>query len=137
MSTTTAPGSTMPANYGAEYDEILKTMEMYLEGCRQGKSAVMEPAFHTNAGFFGYAGEDLAAGIPFLFQWVHQNGPSPHIRPRFISVDIVESIAAVRLEVDGWSGRLAGPDVCMSDIFTLLKTAEGWKIILKAFHWRS
>jgi Putative lumazine-binding len=46
-------------------------------------------------------------------------------------------IAAVRLEVDGWSGALAGPDVRMSDIFTLLKTDTGWKIIQKAFHWRS
>jgi hypothetical protein len=52
-------------------------------------------------------------------------------------VDIVESIAAVRLEVDGWSGTLAGPEVCMSDVFTLLKTPEGWRIIQKAFHWRS
>jgi hypothetical protein len=25
----------------------------------------------------------------------------------------------------------------MSDLFTLLKTADGWKIIQKAFHWHA
>ena len=95
----------------------------------------MRPAFHPDAGFFGYAGRDLAVGLSFLFDWVDNNGPSPQIRPRFVSVDIVETIAAVRLEVDGWSGTLAGPEVCTSDVFTLLKTPEGWRIIQKAFHW--
>lgn len=121
--------------YGSAYDAVVKTMQLYLEGCRRGDSAVMRPAFHQEASFFGYAGADLATGLPFLFGWVDKNGPSPEIRPRFMSVDIVGSIAAVRLEVDGWSGSLAGPDVCMSDIFTLLHTSDGWKIIQKAFHW--
>jgi Putative lumazine-binding len=123
--------------YAAEYDQVVKTVQLYIEGCKQGKSELMRPAFHTDAGFFGYAGGELALGQPFLFEWVDKNGPSPHLRPRFVSVDILESIAAVRLEVDGWSGALAGPDVCMSDIFTLLKTPDGWKIIQKAFHWQS
>jgi hypothetical protein len=128
----------MPANtYGAEYDRVVETMQLYIEGCKQGRSELMRPAFHADAGFFGYAGGKLAVGMPFLFEWVDKNGPSPHIRPRFISVDVLESIAAVRLDVDGWSGTLAGPDVCMSDIFTLLKTGVDWKIIQKAFHWHS
>jgi hypothetical protein len=123
--------------YGVEYDGVVNTMQLYIEGCKQGQSRLMRPAFHPDAGFFGYAGRDLAVGLSFLFEWIDKNGPSPQIRPRFVSVDIVESIAAVRLDVDGWSGTLAGPDVCMSDIFTLLKTPGGWRIIQKAFHWRS
>jgi hypothetical protein len=123
--------------YGVEYDGVVSTMQLYIEGCKQGQSRVMRPAFHPDAGFFGYTGPDLAVGLPFLFEWVDKNGPSPHIRPRFVSIDIVESIASVRLEVDGWSGTLAGPEVCMSDIFTLLKMRDGWRIIQKAFHWRS
>jgi hypothetical protein len=39
--------------------------------------------------------------------------------------------------VDGWSGNLSGSGVRMSDIFTLLKTSEGWRIIQKAFHWHA
>ena len=98
----------MPANtYGAEYDGVVKTMQMYIEGCKHGRSEVMRPAFHADAGFFGYAGGELAVGTSFLFEWVDKNGPSPQIRPRFISVEVLESIAAVRLDVDGWSGTLA------------------------------
>jgi putative lumazine-binding protein len=95
----------------------------------------MRPAFHPDASFFGYAGEQLAIGTQFLFDWIDKNGPAPKIEPRVVSVDILESIAVVRLEVAGWSGNLAGSGVCMSDLFTLLKMPTGWKIIQKAFHW--
>jgi len=82
----------------------------------------MRPAFHQNASFFGYAGEQLAIGTQFLFDWIDKNGPAPHIEPRIVSVDILDSIAVVRLEVAGWLGNLAGSGVRMSDLFTLLKT---------------
>jgi hypothetical protein len=95
------------STYGAEYDGVVKTMQLYIDGCKQGNSGLMRLAFHENAGFCGYVGGELALGTPFLFEWVDKNGPSPHIRPRFVSVDILESIAAVRLEVDGWSGTVA------------------------------
>jgi hypothetical protein len=123
--------------YPTEYDGILKTMQMYIDGSKQGKSELMRPAFHPNASFFGYAGEQLAVGTQFLFDWIDKNGPAPKIEPRVASVDILDSIAVVRLEVAGWSGKLAGSGVRMSDLFTLLKTRDGWKIIQKAFHWHA
>ena len=110
---------------------------MYIDGSKQGKSELMRPAFHPSASFFGYAGEQLAVGTQFLFDWIDKNGPAPNIEPRFVSVDILESIAVVRLEVAEWSGKLAGSGVRMSDLFTLLKTPGGWKIIQKAFHWHA
>ena len=120
-----------------EYDAIVSTIQHYIDGSKQGKSALMRPAFHKDASFFGYAGDQLAAGTQFLFDWIDKNGPAPKIEPRFVSVDIADPIAVVRLEVAGWSGKLAGSDVRMSDVFTLLKTPEGWKIIQKAFHWHA
>jgi hypothetical protein len=81
--------------------------------------------------------DTLAEGSRFLFEWIDKNGPAPDIQPRFVSVDIVESVAVIRLEVDGWSGTQVGSGVRMSDLFTLLKTPEGWRIIQKAFHWHS
>ena len=115
--------------YPTEYDEICKTMQMYIDGSKQGKSELMRPAFHPDASFFGYAGQQLAVGTKFLFDWIDKNGPAPNIEPRVASVDILESIAVVRLEVAGWSGKLAGSGVRMSDLFTLVKTPRGWKII--------
>lgn len=97
----------------------------------------MRPAFYPQASFIGYAGGQLATGLDFLFDWIDRNGPAPTIEPRVVSVDIAESIAVVRLEVGNWSGKLAGSDVRMSDLFTFLKMPEGWKIIQKAFHWHS
>jgi hypothetical protein len=123
------------SEYLTEYDGIVKTMQMYIDGSKQGKSELMRPAFHPDASFFGYAGEQLATGTKFLFDWIDQNGPAPKIEPRVVSVDILDSIAVVRLEVAGWSGKMAGSDVRMSDLFTLLKMPGGWKIIQKAFHW--
>jgi Putative lumazine-binding len=123
--------------YLPEYDAIASTMQMYVEGSKQGKSDLMRPAFHPGASFFGYAGEQLAVGTDFLFNWIDKNGPAPNIEPRTVSVDILESIAVVHLEVTGWSGSLAGAGVRMSDLFTLLKTQNGWKIIQKAFHWHA
>jgi hypothetical protein len=125
------------SEYLTEYDAIVNTMQMYIDGCKQGKSGLMRPAFHPDASFFGYAGEQLAIGTPFLFDWIDKNGPAPEIEPRMVSVDILESIAVVRLEVAGWSGNEAGSGVRMSDLFTLLKTPSGWKIIQKAFHWHA
>jgi hypothetical protein len=126
-----------PTESPSQHDAILKSLQLYIDGCKQGKSAVMRPAFHPQASFFGYAGDQLAVGTEFLFEWIDANGPAPDIEPRVISVDILESIAVVRLEVANWSGKRAGSGVRMSDLFTFIRMPEGWKIIQKAFHWHS
>lgn len=124
-----------PVKSTSPHDDILKTLQLYIDGSKRGQSDLMRPAFHPEASFFGYAGERLAVGTGFLFDWIDKNGPSPDIEPRVLSVDIMETIAVVRLEVASWSGKLAGSGVRMSDIFTLIRMPEGWKIIQKAFHW--
>ena len=125
------------SEYLTEYDGIARAIQVYIDGSKQGKSYLVRAALHPDASFFGYAGEQLAIGTEFLFDWIDKNGPAPGIEPRVACVDILESIAVVRLEVGGWSGNLAGSGVQMSDLFTLLKMPDGWKIIQKAFHWHS
>jgi Putative lumazine-binding len=121
--------------YPTQYDAVVKTIQLYIDASKQGKSELMRPAFLPDASFFGYAGDQLAIGTEFLFDWIDKNGPAPLIQPRVVSVDIIASIAVVHLEIAGWSGKLAGSGVSMSDLFTLLKTPSGWRIIQKAFHW--
>jgi hypothetical protein len=41
----------------------------------------------------------------------------------------------VHLEVQGWSGALAGSDARISEVFTLLKRDGEWRITQKIFHW--
>lgn len=50
------------SKYASEYDGIVKTMQMYIDAGRQGKSEVMRPAFHPGASFFGYVGGNLVSG---------------------------------------------------------------------------
>ena len=125
-------------NYVTEYDAITKVMQGYIEAGRVGKSELMRPSFHPDATLVGYyRGTLLTGSIQQLFDWIDGNGPAPGIEPRFAGIEILETIAVVRLEVEHWSGELAGPDARMSDLFTLLKTEEGWKISQKTFHWHS
>ena len=123
--------------YATEYDAVIGVLQVYIDSCKQGRSEVLRSAFHPSASFFGFAGAELVIGTAFLFDWIDRNGPAPSIQPSVISVDILDSIAIVHLEVTGWSGKLAGSAVRMTDVFTLLKMSDGWKIIQKAFHWHS
>ena len=113
----------------SEYDAIGRTVQHYIEGGKTGKSDEMKLAFHPDATIFGYAGPELFAGpIQMLFDWVDQNGPATELEGRITSIDLIESVATVRLELENWSGRR------FTDLFTLLKVDGEWKIISKVFH---
>ena len=96
----------------------------------------MRPAFHPYATISGYCqGVEYSGPVEHVFQWVTENGPAPNISPRFARIEIIESIAVVHLEVQHWSGKLAGAEARASDVFTLLKWNGEWKITHKLFHW--
>ena len=113
----------------SEYDAITRTVQTYINGGKSGRGADMKPAFHPDATIFGYIGPDLFAGpIQGLFDWNDQNGPATELQGRITSIDIIETIATVRLELDNWTGHR------FTDFFTLLKTDGEWKIISKVFY---
>jgi hypothetical protein len=87
-------------------------MQHYLDGGRNGKSELMTPGFHPDATIAGYCGGRLLTGpIQQLFDWIDRNGPAPNIIARFAEIDVLSTIALVRLEVDGWSAEIVGPDL--------------------------
>lgn len=127
-----------PDSYLTDYDAIISTLQYYIEGSRAGKSELMRPGFHPDAQLVGYAlGNFLFGPVQILFDWIDGNGPAPDIEPNFAIIEILETIAVVRLEVKNWSGKIAGSGVHMSDLFNLIKTDEGWKISQKMFHWHT
>lgn len=133
-----APAPAKPAanGYLLEHDAITRTMHCYIAGARAGDSDLMRPAFHPSATIPGYCqGVEYAGSIEHVFQWINQNGPAPNMTPRFARIEIIETIAVVHLEVQHWSGKLAGADARASDVFTLLKCDGEWKITHKLFHW--
>ena len=112
-----------------ERDAVVATVQHYIDGGTSGKSADMRPAFHSDATIYGYVGPDLLAGsIQGLFEWVDGNEPASGLQARFAAVEIFDSVAAVRLELDNWSGHR------FTDLLTLLKVDGEWKIVSKAFH---
>ena len=113
----------------SEYDAITRTVQMYVDGGKSGRGDDMKPAFHPAATIFGYIGSDLFAGpIQGLFDWNDQNGPATELEGRIASIDITETVATVRLELDNWTGHR------FTDLFTLLKVDGEWKIMNKLFH---
>ncbi len=113
----------------SEYDKIAKAVQHYLDGAMSGRGDDMKPAFHKDATIFGYVGADLLAGpIQQLFDWNDVNGPATGLQARIASIDLIGTVATVRLELDNWTGAR------FTDLFTLLKIDGEWKIMNKVFH---
>ena len=113
----------------SDYDAITKTVQHYIDGTKSGRGADMKPAFHEDATIFGYSGTDLFAGpIQQLFDWNDQNGPATGLQACITSINIIGTIASVRLELDDWTGSR------FTDLFTMLKVDDEWKIMNKVFH---
>ena len=112
-----------------EYDAVTNTIQLYVQGGKTGDTSMMKEAFYPDATIFGYVGADLFAGpIQQLFDWNDQNGAAAELEGRIASIDIVETVATVRLELENWTGHR------FTDLFTLLKVDGQWKITNKVFH---
>ncbi len=113
----------------SEHDVIAKVVQRYIDGARSGRGDDMKPAFHKDATIFGYVGADLFAGpIEKLFDWNDENGPATGLQARIANIDLIDTVATVRLELDNWTGNR------FTDLFTLLKLDGKWKIMNKVFH---
>ncbi len=115
-----------------QHDAIAKTLQHYIVGARSGKGDDMKPAFHKDATIFGYAGADLFGGpIQQLFDWSDENPPAAELQAQVASIDVVDTVATVRLELNNWNGSR------YTDLFTLLNVDGEWKIMSKVFHLHS
>src|SRR3954451_24527319 len=110
----------------SEYEAVKKAMQGYIDGVLEGRSDRMRPSFHPAASFFGhYKGTLLAGSVESLFDWVDQNGPATGTRTQFGQIEIRETTAVVRVEMEGVSGKLSlGGNARLTDFFTLLKIDE-------------
>jgi hypothetical protein len=130
------PSKSATNAYLVEHDAITNTIHCYIAGARAGDGDLMRPAFHPSATISGYCqGIEYSGSVEHVFQWITANGPAPNIEPRFARIEIIETIAVVHLEVQHWTGKLAGANARASDVFTLLRCNGEWKITHKLFHW--
>ena len=106
-------------------------MQAYIDGARTGKGAATKPAFHDDATIFGYVGPDLFGGpIQGLYDWNDQNGPAIGIQSRFTGIDVVGTVANVRLDTDNWTGHR------FTDFFNHIKIDGQWKVVSNVFYLR-
>ncbi len=113
----------------SDRDVISTVVQHYIDGAKSGRGDDMKPAFHEDATIFGYVGADLFAGpIQNLFAWNDENGPATELHARIAAIDLLGTVATVRLELDNWTGYR------FTDLFTLLKVDGEWKIMNKTFH---
>ncbi len=113
----------------SEHDVIANVVQQYIDGAKSGRGDDMRPAFHKDATIFGYFGADLLAGpIQQLFDWNDENGPATELQAKIASIDLIDTVATVRLELVDWTGHR------FTDLFTLLKIDGEWKITNKVFH---
>ncbi len=120
--------SNAPTNV-SEYGVIAEVVQHYIDGARSGRGDDMKPAFHKDATIFGYVGADLFAGpIQQLFTWNDETGPATRLHAQIVSIDLIDTVATVRLELDNWTGSR------FTDLVTLLKVNGEWKIMNKVFH---
>lgn len=125
MSTT----ATSETTYVTAYDAVVAAVRHYLDGAKAGQSEAMKAGFHPGATIHGYLGPDLVSGpIQALFEHVDANGPVSGLEARFTSVEVVGTIAMVRLDMDNWSGHR------FTDMLTLLQMDGQWLITSKVFH---
>ncbi|MCY1254209.1 putative lumazine-binding protein [compost metagenome] len=130
----TSASSKPPANAATavdikEYEAIKRTLGLYLEGGRQGKSAIMRPAFHANAVMYGGAGESMQGGpIKALFEYIDGHLPATGLNAYITKIEVQNQVAFARIESDNWNGAR------FSDMFLLLKDDGNWKILTKIFH---
>lgn len=119
----------MPTATDTQRVQIMQVIEQYLAGGRSGRADDMRPVFHEHATVHGYIGGELFGGpIQLLFDWVDGNDGATGIELTDSAVDVANTIATVRLELDNWAGHR------FTDQFTLLKIDGQWKIISKVFH---
>jgi Putative lumazine-binding len=116
---------------GSEQAEITRTVDLYVEGMREGDGAKLREAFHPDAWMFGsLAGTRYDEPIGELIAMVdgHSVDVDGSYQARVVSVEQAGDAALVVLEEQGFWGT-----VSFTDFFALVRIDEAWTIVNKTF----
>ena len=119
------------AETASEQAEITRTVDLYVEGMRNGDGAKLREAFHPQAWMFGsLAGTRYDEPIGELIAMVdgHSVDVDGSFQARVAAVQQVGDAAFVVLEEQGFWGT-----VSFTDFFTLAQIDGAWRIVNKTF----
>lgn len=112
-----------------ELSGIKHALDLYVEAAVKGDSKIAHPAFAPTATMSYVDGDSLVSGpINALFDYYDNTGAHAATY-RIVSCDVAEDVAIVRIE-----SKFA--DTEFTDMFTLAKDGESWKIVSKVYHKR-
>lgn len=114
----------------SEYNAVIATANLYVEGLRVGSAEGVAQAFHKDAVMYGFTNGELLGGpIKNLFDFVQKNGKAPEITTRLDVLAITPTTAVVRVDMEK---DAIGADY--NDYLTLIKINGSWKVIAKVYH---
>jgi len=113
-----------------DHDEIVRVLELYIDGASKGDAARLRMAFHPDARMFGrFAGARLDIPISeFVDMAVGQPADTGAYRGRVLSVTLVGDAAAAVVAEEGCWGS-----VSFIDFLTLARIDSNWRIVSKTF----
>jgi len=112
-----------------DHDAVAEIVQIYIDSAITGNAEQMSSAFYEDAIMHGFVGADFLGGpIQVLFDWTSENPGGEGLQARIASVEIIETIATVRVEMENNTG------FNFTDLLTLVKSGNEWKIISKAYH---
>ncbi|MQB07293.1 nuclear transport factor 2 family protein [Agrobacterium tumefaciens] len=116
--------------YIDDYAAITEVLNKYNEGGKQANSAIMKPAFATQATIFGVENGKLSGGaIDGLYKTIDTAfRPSPDARAAVAYIDVVGTAASARVDTNDISG------FCFTDYFNLLKVDGKWTVVSKIYN---
>lgn len=106
---------------------IIKTLEYYAEGSRKADSKITRRAFTDNA-TMSWIEDGKLQSVPIqgLYDFVESN-QAMEVNYTVSSCDIADDVAIVRIESQFGDAKYA-------DMFSMLNTEDGWKIVSKIYH---
>ena len=115
----------------AEYDEIARVVQLYVDGMGRGDVDKLTEALHPDARMFGLESGERFENVP-IAEFIHFASTTPadtgDFQGRIASVTQVGSAAVALVVVDGAYG-----DVSYADFLSLLKVQGAWKIVNKTY----
>lgn len=116
-----------------EYQAVEEAAMKFVKSVAEGNSKYARELFTDEAVLFGYLDGRLEHGsIEQFYKNVDTVQAGPEFRARVDVVDVEETLAVVRVQEEGWGGRID-----FTDYLLLMKINGEWKCVAKAYNQNS
>jgi hypothetical protein len=111
------------------YQEVIKTLNTYIDGARNGDGKLSISNFYEHAHVVGSINGEISNVTPEKFKdAINSMGAAPNIQHTITWVDISGPAAAAKIDFFNWNGFR------FTDFFVLYKQGDQWKISGKTYN---